>query len=172
MMFGVHGGEEVGGGFVLGLILTAAPVHEEAVTKAPEQADDAHGLREAHAAEVIEMGHIQALMEAALNTPSLAVELEPLGGIELFGRQTGHQGDGFRRVVTQMAAQERYLFDAGELDLLRAGGHRAQDAPLQVAFVEFTAGRQSWRGLLRGENHPAKDRPTSQYWRGRWADCL
>ena len=44
MMFGVHGAEEIGGSLVLGLVLSAAPMHEQAVAEAPKHSHDAHGL--------------------------------------------------------------------------------------------------------------------------------
>jgi hypothetical protein len=62
MMVGVHGSEEVGGGFVVGLGLLVTPVHEQAVAEAAKHADDQHRMRSAHAAEVVVVGDIQALM--------------------------------------------------------------------------------------------------------------
>ena len=50
MMFGVHGSEKIGGGFVPRLFLPATPVHEQAVAEAAQHAHDAHGLGQAHAA--------------------------------------------------------------------------------------------------------------------------
>jgi hypothetical protein len=38
MMFDVHGAEEIGGGFVLGLVLSAAPMPKQTVAEAPKQA--------------------------------------------------------------------------------------------------------------------------------------
>ena len=105
MMFGVHGGEEVGGGFMFGFLLPAAPVHEEAVAGATEPADDPHGLREAHAAVIVAVGDIQALVEAAFDAPGGPVAFPPRGGVQLGGRQAGDQRDGFRGMLTQVAAQ-------------------------------------------------------------------
>src|SRR5687767_14104860 len=53
MMFGVHGAEKIGGRFVAGLLLSAAPFHKQAVADAPEQAHQAHGLGQAHPAQVL-----------------------------------------------------------------------------------------------------------------------
>ena len=55
MMFGVHGGEEIRGGFVLWLGLASAPVHEETVAEPAQHTHHPHGLGEAHAALVIQM---------------------------------------------------------------------------------------------------------------------
>ena len=69
MMFGVHGGKEVGGGFVPGFLLPAAPMHEEAIAEATEHANDPHGLGQAHAALVVAVGDVQALVQAAFDAP-------------------------------------------------------------------------------------------------------
>jgi hypothetical protein len=44
MMFGVHGVEEIGGGFVPGLLLSAAPMHKQTDAEAPKHPHDPHGL--------------------------------------------------------------------------------------------------------------------------------
>ena len=64
MMFGIHGGEEISRSFVAGVFLPAAPVDEQAVAEAAKHADDAHGMGLAHPAEIVEVGDIQALMQA------------------------------------------------------------------------------------------------------------
>jgi hypothetical protein len=81
MMFGIHGGEEISGGFVAGLFLLAAPVDEQAVAETAKHADDAHGMGLAHPAEIVEVGDIQALMQAGFDAPGRAIELEPLPGV-------------------------------------------------------------------------------------------
>jgi len=53
LMVGVHGAEEVGGRFVMRLLLPRAPCHEEAVARAPEHPHPAQGLRPAHPADVL-----------------------------------------------------------------------------------------------------------------------
>jgi len=68
MMFGVHGGEEVSGGFMWGFLLPAAPVHKEAVAEAAKHPDDAHGTGPAHAALIVAVRNIQALVQAAFDT--------------------------------------------------------------------------------------------------------
>jgi hypothetical protein len=45
---GVHAGEGVGGGFVMGADLFGDPVHEEAVAETSEHAQKKHGARLAH----------------------------------------------------------------------------------------------------------------------------
>jgi len=105
MMFGVHGGEEIGGGLVLGHGLASAPVHEKTVAEAAQHAHHPHGLGQAHTALVIQMADVQPQMQAILNTPGGAVVRQPLRGVELVGRQAGHQRDGFRLVLAQLPAQ-------------------------------------------------------------------
>jgi hypothetical protein len=83
MMFGVHGGVEVGGGLVPGFLLPAAPVHEQAVAEAAELPDAAR----------LNSGH--------------CAEFHSAGG-RLFTKC-----DGFRRVLAQVAAQERRMRTSG-----------------------------------------------------------
>ena len=95
MMFGIHGAEKVGGGFVPGLFLAAAPVQEEAGADPPEHSDDPHGLGQAQAAWVVAVGDVQALGQAArLNSRHWAA-LNSAGG------RLGHPRDGFRGVLAQ-----------------------------------------------------------------------
>jgi hypothetical protein len=64
-----------------GFFLSAAPVDEQAVAEAAKHADDAHGMGLAHPAEIVEVGDIQALMQAGFDAPGGAIELEPLPGV-------------------------------------------------------------------------------------------
>jgi hypothetical protein len=125
MMFGVHGTEEIGGGFVVGLVLTAAPMHEQAVTEAPKQSHDSHGLWFANPALVVQMRDVQSLVQPAFDAPGGPVVLQPLIGVQGLGRKAGHQRDGFGRVLTEVSAQECDLLHAGEVDLFRGGWARA-----------------------------------------------
>jgi hypothetical protein len=105
MMVGVHGSEEVRGGFVVGLGLMAAPVHEQAVAEAAKHADYQHGMRPTDPAEVVVMGDIEALMQARFDAPGGAIEAEPLLGAQFFGRQAGDQGYCFGTMVSQAPVQ-------------------------------------------------------------------
>jgi hypothetical protein len=58
MMLGVHGGEEVSGGFMLGLFLPAAPVHAQAVAEPANHAHHQHRMGVTDAAEVVQMRHV------------------------------------------------------------------------------------------------------------------
>jgi hypothetical protein len=69
VVFGIHSGEEVGGGFVMRFGLLSAPVRTEAVAKAAEHSHDPHGVGLSDSAQVIEVGHIQALVQSAFNAP-------------------------------------------------------------------------------------------------------
>jgi hypothetical protein len=73
MMFGIHGGEEVGGGFVVWFGLLGAPVHTEAVAKSAEQPHDPHGIRLSDSAQVVQVRDIQALVQSAFNAPGCAI---------------------------------------------------------------------------------------------------
>lgn len=105
MMFGVHGAEEVGGGFVVGLLLAAAPFHKQAVAEAAKEAHHAQGFGPAHPARIIPVGDVQALVQAAFDAPSGPIVSQPAGGVEFGGRQARHQGYHFGRVVAQVPAQ-------------------------------------------------------------------
>jgi hypothetical protein len=89
MMFGVHRAEEIGGGFVLGLILSAAPMHEEAVAEAPKHSHDPHGLWFADSAQVVEVRDIQSLVQPAFDAPGGPVVLQPLSSVQGLGREAG-----------------------------------------------------------------------------------
>jgi hypothetical protein len=122
MMFGVHGGEKVCGGFVVRFCLEGAPMNTEAVAEATKHADDAHRLGFAHSAKIIEVGDVESLVQATFDAPGGTIVLKPLGGVEFFGQQTGHQRDDFRLVVTQVAAQQGHLLDTGKIDGFGGGG--------------------------------------------------
>ena len=69
MVFGVHGVEKVGGGFVVGLVLFRDPVQAEAVAEAAEHSHEEHGGGFAHAAQILKVAHVEALMESAFDAP-------------------------------------------------------------------------------------------------------
>jgi len=54
MMFGVHGGEEVSGGFVLRFLLAAAPVHAQAVAEPANHSHHEHRMGLTDPAEVVQ----------------------------------------------------------------------------------------------------------------------
>ena len=95
MMFGVHGAEKIGGGFVLGPFLSATPMHEQTVAEAPKHPHDPHGFWSADAALVVQMRDVQALVQPAFDAPGGPVVLQPLSGVQGLGWQTGYQRDGF-----------------------------------------------------------------------------
>ena len=155
MMFGVHRAKKVGGGFVPGLLLAAAPVHEQAVAQTPEHPDDPHGLGQAHAALVVTVRDVQTLVQTAFDAPGGAVKRQPLGGLQVFGQQAGDERNGFRGVLAQVTAQPGDLLDAGKVHRLGAAGAGTQDAQFGLAFVELTLAGQRRGGRARGENPPA-----------------
>jgi len=172
MMFGVHGTEEIGGGFVLGLFLSAAPMQEQAVAEAPKHPHDPHGFWFADPALVVQMRDVQSLVQSAFDAPGGPVALQPLSGVQGLGRQAGHQRDGFGRVLAQMPAQERDLLYTGEVHLFRGGCQRAQHATFRLAFVELTLAGQRRGGGARGKNPPAGQSRVFRWWPAAWAGCL
>lgn len=76
MIFG-HQGLEGGGGDVLRTTLVSAPLHKEAVGDTAKHPQDPDAIITLHAAPVIVVGNIQALMQAAFDAPSLSVEPQP-----------------------------------------------------------------------------------------------
>jgi len=172
MMLGVHGGKEVGGGFVFWFLLPTAPMHEKAVTETAQHSGHTQGLWLAHATQIVQMGDVQALVQAVFDAPGGPVVFEPLGGVEFCGGNTGDQSYCFRLVVPQVAAEQGDLFDKREVDLLGGGAEAAQSAGLELAFVELTTARQVRGGVLRGKNNWAVFPRVYGCWPGRWADCL
>ena len=159
MMFCVHGGEEIGGGFVVGLLLLAAPMHEQAVGEPAKHPDDVHGMGLADAAQVVEVGDIQALMQSGFDAPGGAIVLEPLLGVEFLWGQAGDQGDGFGPMVAQVTAEQGDLFDTREVHRFAIGGLAAEHPQFGLAFVELTPASQGGGGLPRGKNPPAGREP-------------
>lgn len=88
-VIGGHVGGEVGSGFVVGFGLMAAPFHEEAVGQTSKDAVDADGIGRVQPALVVAAGDVEAGVEAVLDAPVAAVEIEPAGGLQVFGRQAG-----------------------------------------------------------------------------------
>jgi hypothetical protein len=77
MMFGVHGGEKVGGRFMARLFLLAAPMHEQAVAETAKHAHHQHGMGLAHSAEIVVVRDIQTLVQATFNPPGGAIVIGP-----------------------------------------------------------------------------------------------
>lgn len=172
LLFGVHDGEEIGGGFVSGFLLPCAPMDEEAVTEAAKEAHDAHRSGGANTAVIFEMGDVQALVQSAFNAPSRPVAVQPLRGRQFARREAGDQCHGFRAMVAQVAPEQRDLFDAGKIDLLRRGGAGAEDAGFELAFVKFTAAGQSRVLVLREKARGAALEPGARSARAWWAGYL
>lgn len=80
MMSGVHGGKGGRGGFVPGLLLPAARMHEAAIAEATEPANDPHGSGPAPAALLVAVGDLQALVQAAFDAPGHPVAVNRYRG--------------------------------------------------------------------------------------------
>ena len=172
MMFCIHGGEEVGGGFVVRFFLPTAPMHKQTVAEAAEHSGNTHGRGKADPAQIIEMRDVQALVQTIFDAPGAAVFLEPLAGVELSGKETGHQGHGFGAMMAQVSAEQGHLFHAGKIHLFGGGGERAEGACFKLALVELTAARQVGGEILREKRSRAGPRRGFRYWFGQSAGCF
>jgi hypothetical protein len=138
-VIGGHVSGEVGGGFVAGCGLMAAPFDEETVGEPCKDAVDVDGVGAAQAALVIAAGDVEAGVEAGFDAPGGAVEFEPIEGVEALGRQAGDEGDGLGALAVDFAAQEGGLGGKGEVRVLGRNGSALQDAGFLAAFVAFAA---------------------------------
>ena len=68
-------------------------MHTEAVAEATEHPHEEHGGGLAHAAQIIEVTDVEALVEPAFDAPGGAVKFEPVEGVEGLGRSTGEEDD-------------------------------------------------------------------------------
>jgi hypothetical protein len=90
MMFGVHGTEKVGGGFVARFLLASAPVHEQTVAESPKYSHHPYGLGFSHTALIIQMRYIQALMQTVFDAPGGPIVPQPLRGVEFLRQEARH----------------------------------------------------------------------------------
>jgi hypothetical protein len=86
-----HRGLEVGERFEVGLGLAVAPLHEQADDQPVRHSEDPQPIGASHPATVVIEGHIQALMGAVFDPPTLPVGLQPLARVEFVGAQVGLQ---------------------------------------------------------------------------------
>lgn len=152
-----HGGLEVGGRQKLrmGTGLMGAPLHEEAVAEAPEQAGHKHGVGVANPATIIVMGNVQTLVQAVFDAAKTGpVQLQPFLGIELFGGSAGNEANVFILATLGLAQQAGRLRRQGKTNLLRAD-RLGPDRAAQVAVLFVLEGAiLRGRRLPRGENPP------------------
>lgn len=106
---------------------------------------------------IVVMGDVQTLVKAALNPPSLAVELKPASRRQLCDVQTGDKGDLLGLVSLDVTAQAGDLRGEGKANLLTARGRRAQATIFSAAFADLNRPSLGGRGMLRGEN-PLRER--------------
>jgi len=151
--------------------LTLAPFHEQAVGDPPIHPEDQHPLVALDAAAIIVVGNIQPLMQAAFDSPTLAIEGQPRLGVELFGRGAGDQGHLFVGATLGLTQQAGDLGRAGEADVLGGDGGGADDPILVTALVLLLGTGLGGRGVLRGENPLGERRPSFPRWPGGWAGC-
>ena len=95
MKSGVHRTEGIGGGFVAGLLLPAAPVLEQTVAQTPEHPNDSHETGQAHAPLVAAVrASVKAVLQAAFDAPDRTAAFQPLGTVQLFGQEAAGAGAG------------------------------------------------------------------------------
>ena len=126
----------------------------------------------AHPAEVVVMGDVQTLVQAAFDAPGGAVVFEPLGRAQFLRGQAGHQRHHFGTMVAKLTPQQGHLLHAWKVDRFGGRGQRTQDPDFQSAFVDLTSARQLRRGLPRGKNPPVGRGLNSGCSFARWTDCL
>lgn len=129
-------------------------MHEQTVAEPPEHPHHAHGLWLAYPALVVQVRHVQALVQTAFNAPSRTIIPQPLGGGQLRRQETGHQRHRFRGVLAKFTPQQGHLLHEGKVHLLGGRRTRTQHPHFQLAFVELATARQCGRGLPRGKNPP------------------
>jgi hypothetical protein len=77
-----HEGLEIGGGDMVWATLVGTPLDKEAVGDAAEHGQNPYAIITLHAAAVIVVGDVQALMQAAFDAPTFPVKLQPQQGWE------------------------------------------------------------------------------------------
>ena len=148
-----------------------APLHEETVADAPQQAGHKHGVRMVDPTTIIVLGNVQTLMQAVFDAAKTRpVKLQPLLGIEFFGWGTGNEANVFILAAFGLAEQVSRLRCQGKTNLLRAdrlGPDRATDV---TALFVLEGAILRGRRLPRGENRPwgrgAVPRGSGEAWVG------
>jgi hypothetical protein len=150
-----HGGLEVGGRQIFWMGLMGAPLHEEAVADAPEQAGDPHGVRMANPAPIVVMGNVQTLVQAVFDAAKTsAVEFQPLLGVEPLGWSAGDEADIFVLAALALAQQASRLGCQRKAKLLRADYLGPNRAAHVVALFVLEGAILRGRWLPRGGNPP------------------
>lgn len=172
MVFG-HGGLKVGRGQMFGVRLVGAPLHEQAVTNAAEQAPNQHAWGSAEAAAVVIVGNVQALVQTVFNAAKTSpVQLEPSLGVKLVGSGAGEQGDFFILTTFGLAQQAGGLGGQRKANLLRGDRPRHKGAALQALLVFLQGAVLRGRRLPRGENPPGERGAVSGWSHAPWVGCL
>ena len=152
--------------------VTRAPLGEQADREAAEQAQDPDGVAVADAAVVLAGGGIEALVQAAFDTPVLPIGLEPLLGVEAVGFAAGQQPNGFGLVRADMPVELGGLRDMREADLLRRGRAGVNLSAFATAAVAFLAPSHGLCHGPRGKNPPRWRGTGSAPFAGGPSGCL
>src|SRR6185295_5491090 len=113
--------------------------------------------------------NIQPLVKPTLDAPALAVEMQPLSGLEPLRRSTGDQRHFFVFATFGLAQEPRRLMGKGKADILRTNGHSANDPVFRTAFVVLLGASLSRRRFIWGENPLAERQPFFECWPAEWA---
>lgn len=148
---------EIGGGLVVGLGELGSPFHKETVDHPTHEGKDQHDIGMTDPTAIVVVGDVQTLVKAALDTPGLAVELEPASGGQFCGVEAGDQTDLFGLVPLDVSAQAGDLGSERKADLFSARCRRAQATIFPTAFAGLDGPSLGGRGMLRGEN-PLRER--------------
>lgn len=169
-VFAGHEGVEIGGGDVIGTALVAAPLDKEAVGQATEHAQEEQGLGLLNATAVIIEGNIQSLVEAAFDAPALAVELEPLAGVEAFGGQTGNERDFLVLAAAALPQEPGGLSGEGKANILGADCGGGDGPVLRLSLVGLPGARLGGGGFIEGGNPLGERLLCFAGWPTGWAD--
>jgi len=177
LMIQAHGVMEVWEGGFGTRWQSVSPFDEEADGEPAEHGEHPKGIAMAHAAFVFIGADIEALMEAALDAPALAIEVKPFLGVEALDRRAGEQMHRFWLAMADLAAQDRRLRRRGKTD--RFGGHFTgfDGAPFVAAFVFLMRLSPNHRRVSRlagprGERPPVAAATGFEAWFARPVGCL
>ena len=122
--------------------LVGDPVEAEAVAQASEHSHEKHRPGFAHAAEVVEVADIQALVKAAFDAPRGAVEFEPVESAEFFQRQAGEEFYRIGLLAVGEAEEPCCLGSEREVGVFGSDGSAADRPDFVASLVELAAGGQ------------------------------
>ena len=155
-----------------GVGLLASPFHEQAVGDPTVGTQEQHPLITLDPAAIIVVRNVEPLVESAFDPPAVAVGLEPLSGVEPFGRQARHQGDFFVFPPGGLPEQARSLPREGKADVFPSQFGGGDTAIFMTSFVFPLLPRLRRSGLPEGGNPLEERSPSIQCSPAAWAGYL